>query len=92
MLVINFKIYKHILLQITTFSSKKPNQVIEKIYFSKEVLNEIKRFWEGKPPKKIIEIWKKRGYRLSRKILSTIYERQDDRIRRIIDGFCHRQI
>ena len=76
-LVINFKIYKHILLQIITFSSKKPNQVIEKIYFTKEELNEIKRLWEGKTPKKIIEIWKKQGYRLSRKILSTIYERQD---------------
>ena len=61
MLVINFKIYKYILLQITTFSSKKPNQVIEKIYFS-EVLNETKGLWEGKPTKKIIEIWKKQGY------------------------------
>ena len=77
MLVISFKIYKLILLQITTFSSKKPNQVIEKIYFSKEVLNEIKKLWEGKPPKKIIEIWKKQGYRLSKKIFSTNYERQD---------------
>ena len=77
MLVINFKIYKHILLKITTFSSKKPNQVIEKIYFSKEELNEIKGLWEGNPPKKIIEIWKKQSYRLSSKILSTIYERQD---------------
>jgi len=57
-LVINFKIYKHILLQITTFSSKKPNQVIEKIYFSKEVLNEIKRFWESKSPKKIRDMEK----------------------------------
>ena len=75
MLVINFKIYKHILLQITTFSSKK--QVIEKIYFSKEVLNETKGLWEGKPTKKIIEIWKKQGYRLSKKIFSTNYERQD---------------
>ena len=52
MLVINFKIYKHILLQFTTFSSKKPKPEIEKIYFSKEDLNEIKRLWEGKPPKK----------------------------------------
>ena len=76
MLVIKFKIYKHIPIQITIYSSKKPNQVIEKIYFSKEVLNEIKRLWEGKPTKKT-EIWKKQGYRLSRKILSTIYERQD---------------
>jgi len=55
-----FQIYKYILLQITTFSSKK--QVIEKIYFSKEVLNETKGLWEGKPTKKIIEIWKKQGY------------------------------
>ena len=92
MLVINFKIYKHILLQITTFSSKKSNQVIEKIYFGKEVLNETKRFWESKSPKKIIEIWKKQGYRLSRKILSTIMKGRMDRIRRIIDGFSHRQI
>ena len=60
MLVINFKIYKYILLQIITFSSKKPNQVIEKIYFSKEVLNEIKRLWEGKPPKKIRDMEKTR--------------------------------
>ena len=58
MLVINFKIYKHILLQITTFSSKKSNQVIEKIYFGKEVLNEIKRFWESKSPKKIRDMEK----------------------------------
>jgi len=65
-LVIKFKIYKHIPLQITTFSSKKPKLVIEKIYFSREELDKIKRLWEGKPPKKI-EIWKKQGYRLSRK-------------------------
>jgi len=60
-LVINFKIYKYILLQITTFSSKKKSGN-RKIYFSKEVLNETKGLWEGKPTKKIIEIWKKQGY------------------------------
>jgi hypothetical protein len=57
-LVIKFKIYKHILLQITTFSSKKPNQVIQKIYFCKEELNEIKGLWEGKPTKKIRDMEK----------------------------------
>ena len=58
MLVIKFKIYKHILLQITICSSKKPKPVIEKIYFSKEELNEIKGLWEGKPTKKIRDMEK----------------------------------
>jgi hypothetical protein len=38
-------------------------RTIERIEFIEEQKQEIKRIWEGKPPAKLIERWKKEGLR-----------------------------
>ncbi|MFZ0316023.1 MAG: hypothetical protein WB501_09280 [Nitrososphaeraceae archaeon] len=49
----------------------------------------LKDFGKATLQKKIIEIWKKQGYRLSSKYYPQSMKGRMDRIRRIIDGFCH---
>ena len=40
---------------------KLPKGTLQKIEFPKELEEEIKRIWEGKPPTKLVEKWKQAG-------------------------------